>query len=73
MAHYTANWDYRAAWWPEPVTAGQLLDLTEDQADAFERDSPGILEPVEIEVKPKRAAKTRKTKAPAEAVKDRGN
>lgn len=48
MAFYKAQWDYRSALWPEPIKAGQILDLTDEQAAMLNRDSAGVVKPIEL-------------------------
>lgn len=56
MAWYKAQWSYRSSLWHEPIEAGKILDLTEEQAAMLNADSPGVVKPVtmaEVEDKPK--------------------
>ena len=48
MAFYKAQWAIRTAAWPEPIEAGKILDLTDEQAAMLNRDSPGVVKPIEL-------------------------
>lgn len=59
MPFYKATRRYRSALWPEPIEAGNILTLTEEQAAMLNVDSPGVVEPVELVEKPKAEPKAR--------------
>ena len=48
MAYYKAQWAYRSALWPEPITEGKILDLTDEQVAALNADSPGVVKPIDL-------------------------
>jgi len=48
MAFYKAQWAYRSALWPEPITEGKILDLTDEQVAALNADSPGVVKPIDL-------------------------
>ena len=48
MAFYKAQWAYRSALWPEPITEGKILDLTDEQVAALNADSPGVVMPIDL-------------------------
>lgn len=42
---YLATQRYASSYLPGGVAAGEVIDLTEDEAEAINRDSPGTLVP----------------------------
>ena len=48
MAFYKVQWRYRSALWPEPLTEGQILQLTDEQAAMLNRDSTGVVAPIDL-------------------------
>lgn len=48
MAWYKAQWPYRSSVWPEPIEAGQLLNITDEQAAMLNADSPGVVVPTKV-------------------------
>lgn len=71
---YRVNWSYASSL-GGPWHAGQLVELTEEAAEAIDATSPGVLEPAPDEpvkgAKGKRQAKTPRTRAKTEAEADR--
>lgn len=55
MARYKVAWDYRSSL--GALDKGTIVDVSEVEADAFNRDSPGVLVPVK-EAKPDVRAET---------------
>ena len=55
MAFYKVQWRYRSALWPEPLTEGQILQLTDEEAAMLNRDSTGVVAPIDLveKVEPK--------------------
>lgn len=48
MGFYKATRRYRSDLWPEPIEAGNILQLTDEQAAMLNGDSPGVVEPIEL-------------------------
>jgi len=48
MGWYKAQWAYKSSLWPEPITAGKLLDITDEQAAMLNADSPGVVVAVKV-------------------------
>jgi len=64
MPFYKATRRYRSALWPEPIEAGNILTLTEEQAAMLNVDSPGLVEPIELVEKPVVEPKVRAVEEP---------
>jgi len=47
---YQVKWNLKSGYWHEPLTAGEVLQLPPDVAEALNRCSPGVL--VEFDPRP---------------------
>lgn len=65
MSQYQVQWNYRSSL--GKLDEGQIVEATEGEAEAFNRDSPGVLSPWTGEAPPQ----DRQVKAPKQR-RDRG-
>ena len=42
---YQVAHDLRSGYWPEPLTAGEIVQMAPETADLLDRCSPGVLNP----------------------------
>ncbi len=71
MATYVVKWDYRGK--PGPYVKGEVVELTEEQAEWLNRDSPGVVELTEkVLAEPNKALKAAKDRM-VKAAENRGH